>query len=109
MHVGRKRLLDGLVAVAGFGDHFEIGLGVQNDPQTAQDDRVIVGDQDARLQAVSLGARESVGDGELDFGAAGGRRADGQTGADRASPARASRGCRSRRAAILARDRGRRR
>ena len=50
MHVGRKRLLDGLVAVAGFGGHFEIGLGVQNDPQTAQDDRVIVGDQDARLQ-----------------------------------------------------------
>ena len=50
MRVVAERLLDGLVAVAGLGDDLEVGLGVEDDAQPAQDDRVVVGDQDARLE-----------------------------------------------------------
>ena len=72
MHVVLERLLDGLVAVAGFGDDLQVGLGVEDDAQAAQDDRVVVGDQDARLERGHVGAREGVGDGELNLGAAAG-------------------------------------
>ena len=42
--------LDRLGAVAGLGDHLEIGFRVEHHPQAASDDRVIVDQQDARLE-----------------------------------------------------------
>ena len=35
MGVVEQRLLDGLVAVTGLRDHLEVGLGVEDDAQTA--------------------------------------------------------------------------
>ena len=46
----RSAELDGLGAVAGLGDDLEVGLGVEHHPQPAADERVVVGEQDARLQ-----------------------------------------------------------
>ena len=66
----RERVLDGLVAVGGLGDDLEIGLGVEHHPQPAQDDRMVVGDEDARLQWGRHVSFPGRGDGELDLGAA---------------------------------------
>ena len=50
MDLARDCLLDGLVAVGRFGDDLEVGLGVEHHAQSAQDDRMVVGDKDADLQ-----------------------------------------------------------
>src|SRR5581483_8021152 len=42
------RLLHRLGAVLGFGDDLEVGLRVEHAPQARADDRVVVGDEDAR-------------------------------------------------------------
>ena len=50
MDVVCERPLDRLVAVGRLGDDLEVGLGVEHHPESAQDDRVVVGDEDAGLQ-----------------------------------------------------------
>ena len=48
MDVLGERLLDRLGAVLGLGDDLEVGLRVEHLPQAGADDRVVVGDEDAR-------------------------------------------------------------
>jgi hypothetical protein len=42
--------LDGLPSILGFGDYFEIGLPLEEQPQTGSDDVVIVGKDNADLR-----------------------------------------------------------
>ena len=77
-----ERLLDGLVAVGRLGDDLEVGLGVEHHSQSAQDDRMVVGDEDAGLQWGRHVASRFEGDGEPDLGAAARRLGDGELGAD---------------------------
>ena len=74
--------LDGLVAVGRLGDDLEVGLGVEHHAQSAQDDRMVVGDEDAGLQRGRHAILGSKGIGELDLGAAGRRFGDGELGSD---------------------------
>ena len=73
-----------LCAVVGFGDHFEIGLGVEDQPQAASHEAVIVGEQDPRGQArhaaSSAAARDAVRARALS------RSADRQARADQSRP-----------------------
>src|SRR5919198_6629800 len=50
VHLGGERQAHRLAAVAGLGDHREVGFGVEHHAQAAADHRVVVGEQDARGQ-----------------------------------------------------------
>ncbi len=61
--VGLERLdgFDRGESVGGFADDFEVGLGVEDDPEAGPHEFLVVGDQDAGH--VDLGERESRADG----------------------------------------------
>ena len=48
--IGHERAPQRFRAVSGLGQHLEVGLSVEHEPQAAAHDRVIVGQQDAGLQ-----------------------------------------------------------
>ena len=48
----RARVAHGVRHVAGLGDDFEVRLGVEQHPQPAAHDRVVVGDDDPRQLGV---------------------------------------------------------
>ena len=77
-----ERLGHRLAPVAGLADDREVGLGVEHHAQTAQDDRVVVGEQDPRRQRGA--SRRALGerDVEADLGPAGRIRRDRQARAD---------------------------
>jgi hypothetical protein len=50
VHVGGRSPLDGLGAVGGLGHDLGVGRGVEDLPQADAHDRVVVGEQDVRLQ-----------------------------------------------------------
>ena len=62
--------LDGLGAVAGLGDHHQVGLAVQDQPQPAAHQRVVVGQQDPGLVAGHVAIRVPIGTTQPHLGAA---------------------------------------
>ena len=50
MDVVRERVLDGLLAVGRLGDNLEIGLSIEDHAQSAQDDGMVIGDQNVGFQ-----------------------------------------------------------
>ena len=69
-----RGLLDGLGAVARLGDHPQVGLAVEDQPEPAAHQGVVVGQQDpGRCAADSVTASTSLGTTQADLGAAAGR------------------------------------
>ena len=56
----RERLGDGLGAVGGLGDDLHVGLAVEQQPQAAADDAVVVGDQELSCGTSAGAARRVV-------------------------------------------------
>ena len=69
----RSAICDGLDAVAGLGDDLHVGLAVEQQPQPAAHDAVVVGDQEPHHAGAT---RPAGADGELDGRALAGRRRD---------------------------------
>ena len=86
-----------LGAVAGLGDHRQVGLGVEHHAQAAADHRVVVGEQDPRLQRDGHPSPSGQRHVEAHLGPAAGGRARPSAGRRCAARARACRRCRRRR------------